>query len=53
MMARFFEIINKLLVPKRFQYLDTLSLKKEKKTLSEFGSRSDPNGIQERMFSSI
>ena len=25
-------------------------LKKEEKTLSEFGSRSDPTGIQERMF---
>ena len=25
-------------------------LKKKKKTLSEFGSRSDPNGIQKRMF---
>ena len=33
-----------------YRYLDPLSLKKEKKTLSEFGSRSDPNGIQERMF---
>ena len=31
-------------------YLDPLSLKKKKKTLSEFGSRSDRTGIQERMF---